>query len=74
MLYGIGHRYALIARWKIADGLRLAMKWSQTFYSDHREGIGSGLEYLDKNHVSDLRLQLVYSFPNRRPADSRKRQ
>lgn len=74
LLYGIGHRYALIARWKIADGLRLAMKWSQTFYSDHREGIGSGLEYLDKNHVSDLRLQLVYSFPNRRPADSRKRQ
>ncbi len=74
LLYGVGHRYAIVAHWKIVDGLQLAMKWSQTYYTDRRTPIGSGLELLEENHVSDLRLQLVYSFSNRRRSRDEQRQ
>ncbi|MDO4190489.1 MAG: helix-hairpin-helix domain-containing protein [Bacteroidales bacterium] len=66
LLYGQGHRYALVFHWQSTIRLNIALKWSQTFYTDQRSIIGIGLEQIDGRRTSDVRLLLSYRFDNHR--------
>lgn len=59
--YDNGVRYYLFFRYKISSSLRLEFKYARTWYTD-RKWIGSGLEAIEGNTKTDVRLQVTYSF------------
>lgn len=59
--YDKGGRYYLFIRYKMCSSLRLELKYAKTWYTD-RERIGSGLEAIEGNTKTDVRLQVTFSF------------
>lgn len=64
--YGKGHRYVLTVNWHILTYLQFSIKWAQTYYTDGRKTIGSGLETIEGRHQSILRTTLYWQFYNRK--------
>jgi len=58
---GKGLRYYLLLRYKINRYLSSWIRWSQTIYDD-RKVVGNGLDEIDGNRRSQLRMQLIYKF------------
>ena len=61
MFYDRGTRTYLMVRYKIGSKLDLWARVGQTWYAD-RFTIGSGLETIEGNRRTDLKLQLRYKF------------
>ena len=61
MFYGRGMRLALIGRAKIDSALQFDMKIGHTHYYD-RQTIGSGLQQINSNRLTDLELQARWKF------------
>ena len=61
MFYGRGMRLALIGRAKIDSALQFDMKIGHTHYYD-RQTIGSGLQQINSNRLTDLDLQARWKF------------
>ncbi len=60
-LYGKGSRYYLNINYKLGKALSLYLKIGQTTYI-HKEIIGSGLEEIDGNRKTDVRVLLKWRF------------
>jgi hypothetical protein len=58
---GRGFRYYLLLRYQINRFLSTWVRWSTTLYED-REVVGSGLDEIEGNRRSQLKLQLIYKF------------
>jgi hypothetical protein len=56
-----GSRYYTMVKYKIRRGLDLWVRWSQWIYSD-RTSISSGLNEIDGNTKSEIKLQLRWKF------------
>ena len=59
--YGKGIRMYLLMDWEVAKNLRLALRYSISYYPENVT-IGSGLEMIDANHKQEIKLQLRYGF------------
>lgn len=58
---GLGRSYYLLLDWEINKGLKFQIKYVSRTFSD-REFIGSGLEQIDGNRVSEIKWQIKYRF------------
>lgn len=56
-----GSRYYAMVKYKIRRGLDLWVRWSQWIYTD-RETISSGLNEIDGNTKSEIKMQLRWKF------------
>ena len=56
-----GFRYYANLNYDISNGFNLWLRWAQTVYKGI-DKIGSGLDEIDGNHRSELKLQLFLSF------------
>ncbi len=59
--YGKGNRFYLMLTYRVSNRMTTRLKYSQTNYTD-RETIGSGLDLIDGNTKSELRVQLQIKF------------
>nr|MBI1230089.1 helix-hairpin-helix domain-containing protein [Cytophagales bacterium] len=59
--HGQGLRYYLLGQWRISQKLTLWARWARTAYTD-RESIGTGLQEIQGNAVSETTAQLRYQF------------
>lgn len=59
--YGQGMRRYLLAQYKINNQLTFWARWAKTTYTN-REGIGSGLQEIPGNEVTETTFQLRYQF------------
>lgn len=59
--YGKGARYFLIMKYKESKNLSFLAKWSVTSYFD-RTTIGSSTNQISGNKISELKLQVYYTF------------
>jgi hypothetical protein len=59
--YGRGSRYYLMARIKASRHVHFWLRWSQTIWTD-RETVSSGLEQIDGNTRSEIKLQMRIRF------------
>ncbi len=59
--HGQGLRYYLLGQWKISTQLTFWGRWARTSYTD-RNSIGTGLQQIMGNHLSETTLQLRYQF------------
>ena len=59
--YGKGIRMYLLMDWEVAKNLRLALRYSISYYPENVT-IGSGAEMIDANHKQEIKLQLRYGF------------
>ena len=60
-LYGKGMRVYLLGKWKPFKSLTLYARIGSTIYSD-RDEIGSGLTLIQKNHKTDLKVEMVWKL------------
>lgn len=58
---GKGYRYYLNFRYKANKKLSLFCRFAQTIYNE-KKGIGSGLDLIQGNKKSEIKLQAMYSF------------
>ena len=61
-MYGTGSRWYLNIDYDIVRGLKLMLRVAQTYYTDGRTQIGSGLNQIDACHKTDFRLFVQYKF------------
>ena len=61
-MYGTGSRWYLNIDYDIVRGLKLMLRIAQTYYTDGRTQIGSGLNQIDACHKTDFRLFVQYKF------------
>jgi hypothetical protein len=59
--FGQGMRYYLLGQWKISRQLTVWARWARTAYTD-RDRIGTGLQEISGNTLSETTLQLRYQF------------
>ncbi len=59
--FGRGSRYYLLLRYGLGKQLDFWVKWSRSTFRDQEE-ISSGLEQINRNTRSELKLQLRYKF------------
>ncbi|WP_215222977.1 ComEA family DNA-binding protein [Echinicola shivajiensis] len=59
--YGQGMRYYLLSQFKASSKINIWLRWSRSIYSD-REVIGSGLQEVKGNTLSDITFQIRYQF------------
>ncbi len=59
---GQGWRYYLNLRYRLSSPIMIEGRWSQTVYTDDRESIGSGNTEISGNKLTNVKLQLRYSF------------
>ncbi|UCS95603.1 helix-hairpin-helix domain-containing protein [Echinicola marina] len=59
--YGQGMRYYLLSQFKASRKLNIWLRWSRSIYTD-RETIGSGLQEVKGNTLSDITFQVRYQF------------
>ncbi|WP_186756290.1 ComEA family DNA-binding protein [Echinicola salinicaeni] len=59
--YGQGMRYYLLSQFKASRKLNIWLRWSRSIYTD-RESIGSGLQEVKGNTLSDITFQVRYQF------------
>jgi hypothetical protein len=60
-MYGKGMRFYLLGKVKLFNTLTLYARIGRTIYSD-RDVIGSGLTQIDKNHKTDLKVEMVWKM------------
>lgn len=60
-LHGQGMRYYILGQLKINQKLSLWARYSKTIYTD-RETIGSGLQQIEGNQITETTFQLRYQF------------
>ncbi len=60
-LYQQGTRYYLIAQYRISHTLSFWIRFSRTFY-DKIDVIGSGLDEIKGNKISEIKIQLLYKL------------
>lgn len=58
---GRGFRYYFLLRYKFNRYLSSWVRWSTTLFED-RDVVGSGLDEIEDNRRSQLKLQLIYKF------------
>jgi hypothetical protein len=58
---GAGYRYVLLAKYKLTRNIDFWARWAQTFRTD-TDRIGTGLEQVDGNVLSQLTFQLKFDF------------
>jgi len=58
---GKGYRYYLNLRYKVNKKFSLFGRFAQTIYNEKKE-IGSGLDLIQGNKKSEIKLQAMYSF------------
>ncbi len=61
VFYDKGYRYYININYDIGKKLSLWVKWSQTLFKD-KNLIGSGLDEINGNKKSEIKLQLLYKF------------
>ena len=61
-MYGVGSRWYQNADYEIIRGLKLFLRVAQTYYTDGRTQIGSGLTQIAGCHKTDFRVFVQYSF------------
>ncbi len=61
VFYDKGYRYYINVNYDINKRISLWAKWAQTIYSD-KTLIGSGLDEIEGNHKTEVKLQLRYKF------------
>ena len=61
VFYDKGYRYYLNINYDINKKLSLWIKWSQTIYKD-KNPVGSGLDEINGNTKSEIKLQAMYKF------------
>lgn len=59
--YGNGQRYYLLLKWKIQKNIGFEIKYAKTIFNDKNE-IGSGLNFIEGNELSELKLQLKFKL------------
>jgi hypothetical protein len=59
--YDKGFRYYLNLHYSITKNFELWMRWAQAIYSD-KKVLGSGLDEINSNHKSEIKLQVRYLF------------
>lgn len=59
--YGIGSRFYIVAAWELNRHAEMWLKYSRTYYND-RQTIGSGLDEIDGNTRSEIKVQLRLSL------------
>lgn len=58
---GQGSRFYILLDWEISKSTTLQIKWATTQYSD-REEIGTGLNTINGNRISEIKTQLKFKF------------
>jgi hypothetical protein len=58
---GKGLRYYTNASWDVNKKMTVWARWSQTIYSN-QNSISSGLDRIEGNKRSEIKLQLLYNF------------
>jgi hypothetical protein len=58
---GVGSRIYMLAKWDLARGVDLWLRWGQWFYTD-RQVISSGNNQIDGNSRNDFTAQLRWQF------------
>ncbi len=61
VLYDKGYRYYINMNYELSKKITLYAKWSQYLYPD-KDQIGSGLDLINSDHKSELRLQGIFRF------------
>ena len=61
VFYDKGYRYYINVNYDINKRISLWAKWAQTIYSD-KTLIGSGLDEIEGNHKTEVKLLLQYKF------------
>ncbi len=61
-MYGAGSRWYVNIDYEILRGLKLFLRVAQTYYTDGRTQIGSGLTQIDACHKTDFRVFVQYKF------------
>ena len=61
VLYDKGYRYYININYDLTRKLSFWLKWAQTIYPD-KNIIGSGLDEINGNTRSEVRLQMLYKF------------
>lgn len=59
--YGRGTRYYIMLQWKASQNLSFWLRWARTSYRD-RDSIGNGLDKINGNTRSNIKLQLKLDF------------
>ena len=59
--FGKGFRYYLNLDYNIRPNVELWLRWAQTIYED-QQTIGSGLDQINGNKKSEIKLQLLWEF------------
>jgi len=59
--YGQGIRYYLLAQWKISKNITAWARWARTTYTN-RNSIGSGLQEIEGNKITESTFQIRYRF------------
>ena len=61
VFYNKGYRYYVNLNYDAGKKISFWIKWAQTI-NPGQQSIGSGLDKIQKNHKTDIRLQMMYSF------------
>lgn len=61
VFYDKGYRYYINVNYDLTRKLALWAKFAQTIYPD-KNGVGSGLDFIQGNRKSEVKLQMIYSF------------
>ena len=61
-LYGVGNRWYAIVNYQIIRNLTLYLRVSQTYYTDNRQQLGTGLDTIMGNHRTDFRVHVQWKF------------
>ena len=59
--FGRGSRFYVMAKWRIYKKIDLWVRYSQWYYTDRNE-IGSGLNAIEGNTRTELKVQLRWRF------------
>ena len=61
VFYNTGYRYYTNINYDLGKKISFWLKFAQTIYP-HQHSVGSGLDEIQKNHKSDIKLQMMYKF------------
>lgn len=59
--YYRGSRFYIMARYDITKGISFWIRYGRSLYANQKT-VGSGLDEIDANHKSDLKMQLRFTF------------
>lgn len=59
--YGVGSRFYIVAAWQLGRNTEMWFKYSRTYYTD-RQKISAGLDEIDGNKRSEIKIQLRLSL------------